>query len=827
MRSAFHLQTTWQDIRYSLRNLRKSPAFAATAILTLILGIGSNTAIFTTIRAVLLKPLEYPDSDRLIYLSIDNPRDNRLDAPFTVLRYEQMKASARSLSAVGAFLRSPENIVLSGTGDPEVLKGARVSANFLDILGIRPIIGRGFVAEDDTAGGPRVAMISAALWHRRFAGDPNVASKTMTLDSTPHTIVGVLPQRFAFPFPDLDVWTTRPSETSALPPQFWRFVATLIGFARLNLGVTLEQARTEIATLNQQYISANPQRLDARPGVTARVGLLKDRIVSNVRLMLLLLLGATGFVLLIACANLASLLLSSASARSREFAVRAALGANRPRLIRQLLAECSLLAIVGGVLGVLVARVTVTLLLRNALPLPRVEEIRVDGPVLAFTAGISIAAGILFGLFPSLEVSRPNLADFLRDSGTLTTRSSVWRKRHLGFSSRELFIVGQVALSIVLVIGAALLIQSFVRLRNVDPGFQSAELLTIKIPLPLARYDTPEKRLAFFTELERRIAVLPGVQQAAIMGSVPTSAAIFTNVTVAGQPAPPDSEQVNALLQSVTPDYFSTMRIPLRRGRYFRARDNVRGAPLVAIINESFARVFWPAYPRGLDPVGQHMGEGADKLASAEIVGIVGDVREGGLSSAPSPEFYVPLAVHAPQNAYLALRTTSNGLQMANMVRNEVIAVDRQQAVSEIKTMDEVFDTALSQRRLTMFLLATFSSIALLLAAVGLYGVMAHSVQQRIQELGVRRALGAHQGDILRLIVGRALCLTLAGAAIGFGAALALTRVMQALLFQVSATDPAIFAAASAIFVVVALVSSFIPARRALRVDPMSALRAN
>ena len=829
MQTSFHLRTTRQDISYSLRTLRKSPAFAATAILTLILGIGANTAIFTIIRAVLLKPLEYHDSDRLIYLSIDNPREDRLDAPFTVLRFEQLKGATRSLSAVGAFLRSPDNVVLSGSGDPEVLQAARVSANFLEILGVQPIVGRGFVAQEDTPAGPRVALISAGLWKRRFAADPEVAGKTAIIDSTPYTIVGVLPQGFAFPFSGLDVWTTRPSETSALPPQFWRFVTTLIGFARLKPDVTLEQAHSEMEALNQQYISANPARLDAKPGVSVRVGPLKDRIVSNVSLMLLVLLGATGFVLLIACANLAGLLLSSASARSREFAVRAALGAKRGRLIRQLLVESSLLAIAGGVLGVLAARGALALLLRmNALPVPRVGEIRIDGMVLAFTGVISIATGMLFGLFPSLEVSRPNLADVLRESGAVTARTSVWRKGIVGFSSRELFIVGQIALSIILAVGAALLIQSFARLRNVDPGFQSAALLTMKIPLPLARYDTVEKRLAFFTELEHRVAVLPGVGRVAIMGSVPTSAAVFTNVTVSGQPAPADDrEQVNALLQSITPDYFSTMRIPLRRGRYFTARDNVRGAPLVAIINESFARRFWPTYPGGLDPIGQHMGEGADKVASAEIVGIVGDVREGGLSSTPGPEFYVPLAVHAPQNAYLALRTTGNGLRVANVVRNEVIAVDRQQAVSEIKMMDEVFDIALAQRRLTMLLLVAFGSIAMLLAAVGLYGVMAHSVEQRIQELGIRRALGAHQGDIVRLIVGRALWLTVAGAVFGLSGALALTRVMQTLLFQVSVTDPAILGAVLAIFVVVALVSSSIPLRCALHIDPITALRAN
>ncbi len=501
------IETIWQDIRYSLRTLRRNPVFAATAILTLALGIGGNTAIFTVIHAVLLKPLEYRDSDRLVYLSLNDPKQNTQEVPFSLARYEETRKTARSFTDVGSFLRTPEDMTLSDGGDPEALKGARVSANFLEILGIQPVAGRSFLLEEDTPGGPPVAMISAGLWRRRFGGDPGIAGKTTTIDSTPYTIIGVLPEGFAFPFPGMDVWLTRPSEWSFLQPRFWKYVTTQIGFARLKPQLSLEQARAEMEVLNRQYARAHPERLDAKTGMTVRAEWLKDRIVSNVRPMLWILFGAVGFVLLIGCANLASLLLARASSRSREFAVRAALGAGRGRLMRQLLAESVLLAIAGGTSGVLLARWSLALLPRiSALPLPRAGEIHVDAIVLGFTVALSIATGVLFGLFPSLQVSRPDLAEVLRESGAAAGRGMSGHRNTLGISPRGLLVVGQVALSIILLIGAALLIQSFARLHNVDPGFQPANLLTMKIPLPPPRYDTSPKRVAFFAELERRVA---------------------------------------------------------------------------------------------------------------------------------------------------------------------------------------------------------------------------------------------------------------------------------------------------------------------------------
>jgi len=822
-------ETLWQDARYALRTMRRNPAFALTAALTLALGIGANTAIFTVIRAVLLNPLAYPNPGRLVRLTRENPRANAHNDSFTLLRFEKMKASARSFSGIGAYLKLAENMSLSGRGEPVALTGARVSANFLDILGVQPVTGRGFLPEEDKPGAPPVAIISSGLWRRRFESDPGIAGKAAILDSTPYTIIGVAPEGFAFPFPGIDVWITRPEAWSVLAPQFWPYVTLLNGFARLKPGVSIEQAQAEIDVLNRQYLRAHPERLDAGPGTGMRVTSLKDRLVSNVRPTLWTLFGAVVFVLLIACANVASLLLARASARSREFAVRAAVGAGRGRLVRQLLVESLILAIVGGAFGTLLANWALHAMKHmSALDLPRAAEIRLDGMVLGFTVALSVVTGILFGLFPSLQASRPDLADALRESGAAAGRGLSSRGGVLGVSAHGLLVIGQVALSIVLLIGAALLMKSFARLHNIDPGFQPANLLTMKIALPPARYDTDQKKSAFFRELAQHVEATPGVRDATVAMSLPTTLGwLGTNVSAEGQPLDDGNRNSSsARLQSITPGYFRTLGIPLRRGREFTARDNAPGAPQVVIVNESFARRFWPAYPRGLNPVGQHMREGIDHTDWMRIVGIVADVRELGPTAGAEPEFYVPTTIHAPQTAYLAVRTPGDPLRFANAVRNQVLSIDSDQPVSEVKTMDDVLDSTLGQRRLTMLLLGAFAGLALLLSVIGIYGVIAYSVSRRTQELGIRQALGAGQADILRLVLRQGLVLTLAGVAIGIGGALALTRVIQGLLFHVSATDPATFAGIAVLFVVVALAASYIPARRAARIDPMAALRA-
>jgi predicted permease len=587
-----------------------------------------------------------------------------------------------------------------------------------------------------------------------------------------------------------------------------------------------------MSVLQHQYEVAHPDNMNSDLTATMRVVRLKDRLVSDVRTMLWTLFGAVGFVLLIACANVASLLLARATSRSREFAVRAALGASRARLIRQLLGESLMLSAAGGALGVLLASWGLSLITRgnallistnvNALYLPGAGEIRLDGLVLAFTLALSIATGFLFGLFPSLHISRPDLADVLRDHGAGGGRGS-------STYARRLLVIGQVALSIILLIGAALLMQSFARLHSVDPGFQTANLLTAKIALPPVRYDTDRKRDAFFRALLPRVNELPGVRAAAMVMTVPTTTWIGTNILgVEGKP-PLDASQPSsyAAWQSVTPDYFRTLAIPLKRGRVFTDRDNTPGAPPVIMINESLARRLWPDYPRGENPIGQHIREAYDRAVGwMELIGIVADIHERSLATDSSAEFYIPCVLHPPQTAYIAVRTETDPLRFGNALRSAVLAVDPDQPLSDVRTMEAVFEATMGQRRLTMLLLELFAGVALLLAIVGIYGVIAYSVAQRTQEVGIRQALGAQRGDILRLILRQGLGLALAGVAIGIGGAFALTRLMKGFLFHVSATDPWTFAGIALLFILVALAASFIPARRAASIDPMEALRS-
>ncbi len=820
---------TWNDVRYSLRTMRGSRAFTLTAILTLAVGIGGNTAIFTVLRAVLLKPLAYRTPDRLVYLGADHPRKNQLDVQFQLSRLEHLR-KARSFAGLGAFGANLESMTLSGQGEPEALEGARVSANFLQVLGVAPLLGRSFLPEEDALNGPPVVMISASLWKRRFNSDPSVTGKTAVLDARSYTIVGVLPPGFEFPFAGLDVWFSRPSQWSALPPRFWN-LPLVYGFGRLRPGVSLGQARAEIEVLDRQYLRDN--RAGPDPG-ELRVVWLKDRLVRNVRRMLWMLFGAVGFVLLIACGNVASLLLARAAGRSREFAVRTALGAARFRLTRQLLVESVVLALAGGAVGALFADAALRIVTNlealnlhspNTLYLPGSGKVALDATVLAFTLGLCCLSGILFGLFPSLQLSRPDLAIELRETGA--GRSASARHVRFGPSARSLLVVGQIALSIVLLIGAALLMRSVARLGSVDPGFDPTHLLTMKVSLPPARYDTDQKRAAFFRDALERVEAIPGVRNATVAMSLPTTVWIRTNITqIEGEPAPDENNPLLAVIQSVAPGYFRTLRIPLRRGREFTARDNSPGAPGVVILNETLAHRLWPDYRNGPNPVGRHISEGFDKKVGwLQVVGIAADVHEGGLAWPPVPEFYVPCEVHPPQSAYFALRTPGDPFPFASAVRSRIQAIDPDQSVSEIRSMDAVLNATLGPRKATMLLLNCFAGVALLLAVIGIYGSISYSVSQRTQEMGIRRALGAQAVQILRPVMRQALGLSLAGIAIGIVGALALTGVMKNLLFDVSTTDPAIFAGACVLFLSVALLASYIPARRATQVDPATALR--
>ena len=793
-----------------LRTLRRNPAFAVVVILTVTLGIGANTAMFAVIRGVLLKPLQYPEPDRVVLVT---------DGA-TPIRFAEFRAASRSYSEVGAFANGFEQVALSGVGDPEVLKAARVSANFLDILGVPPVLGRNFLPEEDKPGAAPVAIISAQLWRRRFNEDPRIMGTPVTLAGQSHTIIGILPGAFSFPLAGTDVWLTRPSEWSVIPPQGRPLSPILSIFGRLQRQVDLAQATAELAVLNRRYATAHPGMLDAKEPSADPVRPLKDALVQDVRAKLWMLFGALGFVLLIACANVAGLMLVRATRRTREFAVKAAIGAGRGRIVHQLLTESTVLAFVGGILGVALAAGSLAAIRRTTLvDLPRAGEIQMDATILAFGVAATSLTGLAFGLAPAIIGSRTNLASLLRGSGEAAGGS-----RPMGLGPLGLLVVGQISLSVVLVIGATLLIESLAHLDRIDPGFQPSGLLTMKVALSPTRYDTEQKRAAFYEELVERARSVPGVRSAAVTLTVPMDEFMGTTVLWTGRPPVPLNERPIAIIQAVTAGYFRTLEIPLREGREFDLHDN-SSETSVAIISEKLVRIFWPEYPAGLSPLGQHILIGND-TRPYEIVGIAADVHQTGRDQDPRPEVYIPCAQKPPQSALIVARTTVDPLSLSGAIRNVVWEINRDQPVSEISTMMDVVEASEGQLRLIMRLLTGFATVATGLAVLGLYGVVSFSVVQRTREIGIRRALGAQNSDVLSLLLKKGLVLATAGVLLGLGGALAVSRLLRDLLFQVTPGDPMTFAGVSIVFVVVALSACLIPALRAAGVDPLVAIRS-
>ncbi|HSB75850.1 MAG TPA: ABC transporter permease [Terriglobales bacterium] len=807
------LENTLHDFKYGLRSMGKTPGFTLAVVLTAALGIGANTAMFSVIRGVLLKPLAYRDSARVVLLA---------DGA-TPIRFHDFLRGAHSYTEVGAYAVTAEQMALSGIGQPEVLSAARVSANFLHILGVDPLLGRSFLPEEDKVGGPAVAMISAELWQRRFGGSPSVVGKSAALAGMPYTIIGVLPPRFQFPFPRTDVWVTQPSELSVIPA-YGRQVSPILGvFGRLQGHISVGQATAELAVLNRRYRGAHPDMLDAKANAPDKVLPVKDDLVSDVRSKLWMLSGAVGLVLLIVCANLAGLLLARATSRTREFAVRVAIGAGRRRLVAQLLAESTLLGCLGGGLGILLAAWGAKAIRGISLDeLPRAGDIHMDGWVLGFAVALSLLTSVLFGLAPALSAAGADLASVLRGSGEGQALQPP-RPGLLRFSPRGLLVVGQVALSMVLLIGAALLMESISRLSRVDPGFDPRHLLTMNIsPLP-THYDTDPKKEVFYQRLVERLQSLPGVGSAAVVTTLPADSWYGTTAQVVGRPPVELNQRPIVIFQDITPGYFTTMKIGLKRGRDFSWHDNEESTR-VAVISEALARTFWPEYPQGPDPVGQHIQAGSSPQGY-EIVGIAADIRQS-RDAAPRAELYFPCLQKPPETAMIAVRTVGQPLALAGAVRNQILAMDRDQPVSGVSTMEKLMEDSEGQLRLIMTLLAIFAGVATLLAVIGLYGAISYSVAQRSKEIGIRRAVGAQPSDIVGLVLGQGLRLALAGVALGLGGAWALTRVMRDLLFQVSALDPATFIAVALTFVAVALLASYVPARRATAIDPLAALRA-
>ncbi len=820
MRGLPFVDAVTRDVRGGVRGVVRNPGFGVMALVTIAIGIGANTAIFSMIHGVLLRPLSYQDPGNLVSIARGELGDSQ-SRWVSMRRFQAIQKVASSFKGVGAFLSPIEDVTLSGKGEPEVLSSARVSANFLEILGVQPELGRSFLPEEDAAGGPDVVMISMDLWSRRFGGDQTLQGTTVTLNSRPYTIVGVLPAAFRFPASNVDLWFPQPSQMASLAPQFRACCAPLRIFGRLNSGVSLEQARAELSVLSDQYAAANPKTPDAGP---LHAALLKDELTTNVNTLLWVLLAAVGFVLMIACSNVAMLLMTRATSRTRELAVRTALGATRGQLLRQLITESLVLAMGGGILGLVLARIMVDAVRQTTIfAMPRANEIALDGVVLGFTIMLSLAAGVVFGALPSLQVLRPDLASRLRQGGA--NDGSTGKPQTTLLSARAMLVVAQVALSTVLLIGAGLMIRTLAHLASIDPGFRLDGLLTMRVPLPPTKYDSAVKKSVFFEELVQRVGGIAGVRAAAVARSLPTTLGVLATNLQIDEARIPDPGHVGIQLQTVTPGYFQVLGVRLARGRDISADDNRQGAPPVVVINESFARRFWPSYPTGPDPIGKRIQVPILEPGLLDIVGIVGDVRERGLTRDAIPQFYIPNALYPPQTGYLAVRAGADPSLIVGAVRAAVQHIDRDQSVGDVRLMTEIVAAAEGQRRLATRLLSLFAAIALLLALVGIYGVVAYSVTQRTAEIGIRRTLGAKSSDILALVLGQTLRSSAIGIVSGVAAAAALTRVMRTLLFGVSTTDLQVYVGVAVIFLVIALLSGLVPAWRAVRISPVVALR--
>lgn len=810
----------WQDIRYGGRMLRRNPGFSTAAILTLALGIGGNSAIFTLTNAVLRKPLPYLDPQKLV--TLDAQQKDQQSRCCTLGWTDLIRQRNHSFS--GMAVSALDTFDLTGGGEPQQVVSARVSPGFFELLGVKPQMGRSFIEEEGRPEGKFVVIISDSLWHSRFGGNPQVVGETVNLDSTPYTIVGVLPPDVRFPFlGPAEIWTPRYFEHSLFTPQRLRMgVGYLNMVARLRPGVSAKQALTEMQYLHEQYRKENPSAPDADPGVSVVMKDLQDSIVSNFRTQLLYLSLFVALVLLVACANVASLLLSRALVRSKEIALRAALGARRSSIIRQLLTESVLLSLVAGAIGLgLGYAFTRSLVSFSQGRLPQGIPINMDASVLLFTVVVSVLTGLLFGIVPALQLSRTDMNQTLRDEG----RGSTGGRGRV--QVKNLLVVGQVAISLVLLTSAGLLVKSFVKLLSIDPGFDSTNVLTMNISLPTVKYADAQKQNAFFDEVLRRVSALPGVRSAATSASLPLIPKRITPVLPEGQPEVPLAQRPFIIIEQSSPKLLETLRIPLKLGRAFTDADNAQ-APKVIIVNETFARTYWP----NQNPIGKHVVVGRGP-APSEVVGMAADVRNSGLAQPPQIQLYLPFAQISWGNMNLLVRTVTDPHTMISAIRAQIASVDPDQPVTNILTVDELMDGAVSQPHSMMLLLAAFSATALVLAVVGIYGALAYSVAQRRGELGIRLALGAGKSDILRLVVRQGVTLTLLGIGIGtvMGIAVALIFphwVADSLyLYNVSAFDLPTFVGTPLIFIVVGALASYLPAYRATKVHPTEALRGN
>jgi putative ABC transport system permease protein len=799
------MDTLIQDLRYGVRTLLKNRSFTAVAVLALALGIGANTAIFSVVNAVLLKPLPYHDPDRIMTVLYER----RIPvAPADFLDWKEQNQVFENIAAAQYWQPN-----LTGADRPEQLWALHLTADMFTLLGVKPTLGRTFLPDEDRPGNHHVVVLSHRLWQRRFGGDPAVVGQSITLDGEAFTVIGVMPPDFRFaPF-----WATRAELWAPLnlaPRANDRRGSSLRVFAKLKPGVSREQAQAEMAAINQRLEQQYP---DSKKGLKLSVDPLHEIVVGNIRPALLILLGAVSFVLLIACANVANLLMARATAWQKEIAIRTALGATRSRVVRQLLTESLLLSLGGGLLGLLLAVWGVPALVALSPDnLPRVDAISLDISVLYFTLATSLLTGLVFGLAPAIQSSRLDLNESLKEGGRSSTEGM--RRNRI----RRLLVVAEVALALVLLIGGGLMIRSFARVQAIDAGFNPHNVLTFVVSLTGSQHSTSQQRLAFFDQLLGRIETLPPVQSASAINHLPLAGDTWQlGYIIEGRAAPPPEERRGAVYRIVRPGYFQTMGTTIITGRDFAEHDT-KDAPGVIIINESFARRYWPDG----DALGKRITVTDGDSNPREIVGVVRDLKQSDWMADPIEEMYLPhLQSAEPRYMTLVVKSASDPAGLIAAVQSEVWAIDKNLPVSQMMSMEQAISDSVGQQRFNMLLLGIFAGLALTLAAIGIYGVMSYSVTQRRHEIGIRMALGATQGNVLWMVVKQGMTLTAIGVSLGLAGAFLLTRLMSSLLYGISATDPFTFLIIPLLLTGVALGACFVPARRATRVDPMVALR--